>query len=627
MKLSDHYFQLYQAYHSEETPLMPVHEQQEAARSFATRIEDMKIHLCCTTRHTKWLIRQLQEQAWIQWEPASGRGKRSRLTFLLHPDEVKARLAMELILEGKYDTALHSLTDTAPRIKEQFHQWLGEQLGHRVEIKGQHERDILRYPFYPCVVSLDPLHALSRHDSHYIEHVMDTLVRYDASTQTLQPHLAHHWESQENGRIWCFYLRKGVTFHHGRELTAEDVVLTFMRLIGASSTARSRELWHSLNMLQVEAVSRYIVRFTLTEPSRILPHYFCFTGTCILPLDVLEANPEAFHRMPVGTGPYKMVRFDAAMMILEANEDYFLGRPELDLVEILTVPELKQQESELLSYKYDFRDKTAGPTSSAAIQDDSTTWRKLTRMEDGASYFTFNMNKPGPQHHALFRQALCRALPVHRIAEELQSENYSPAYSLFHEISAQFQSREGAASITKDAAMFEEWIAQSGYGGETLHIYASQLRPQADYEAEALWLQQHWARLGVQCQVSVIPVHELSKPEVLAQADLVIRGVALGQSPVISAIKVLRNDFGNISNMIGPSARRVVEDTVARIHAGSGESLELLHQLEQKLTNEHLVHYLHHRYHYVYVNTGSSLQNVRLTSNGRVDYKSMWFKR
>lgn len=42
--------------------------------------------------------------------------------------------------------------------------------------------------------------------------------------------LAHHWESNDDGTQWVFHLRKGVRFHHKRELTAHDVVFTFNRL-------------------------------------------------------------------------------------------------------------------------------------------------------------------------------------------------------------------------------------------------------------------------------------------------------------------------------------------------------------------------------------------------------------
>ncbi|MFU2104480.1 ABC transporter substrate-binding protein [Paenibacillus larvae] len=63
-----------------------------------------------------------------------------------------------------------------------------------------------------------------------MQHLFNTLVRYNEKSRKLEPELAHHWESDGQQKIWTFYLRKGIYFHHGREMTAGDIKYTFDRL-------------------------------------------------------------------------------------------------------------------------------------------------------------------------------------------------------------------------------------------------------------------------------------------------------------------------------------------------------------------------------------------------------------
>lgn len=620
MKLIEHYTRLYETYITSDL-------QDQDGRVHLTRLtkmEDIRNCLCCTTRHAKWLIKQFQQQQWIQWEAARGRGKASKLTFLVHPDEAKAEEARQWVREGKYDMALTVISEADHRVKEQFHAWLGHQLGYRMEMEGNKELDVLRYPFYPCIVSLDPAYILSRHDSHYVEHVFDTLVQYDRSTHRIVPHLAHHWERLHGGMEWRFYLRKGVRFHHGRELTAEDVVQTFLRFPELNRLTRS--FWEQLKISDMKALGSHTVAFTLAVPSAILPQYFCSPATSIIPYDIWERDPEAFHRMPVGTGPFRIAKHDRTMLVLEAFESYFLGRAELDRVEILTVPDLSREENELLRYQYNF----AGSPEQTDDGDrkgtcgDSEDWDKLENIEDGASYFTFNMNKQGPHQNLLLRQALCLALPIERIDKEMDSERYMPAYSLFYDVS---QERSAFRPSRPTIHQLREWVRLSGYNGELVHICSTELRPKADHGPVALWLQRQWEQLGVRCRVSVVPIHELMRPERLAEVDVVVAGVVFAQSPLVSFIRTYQSDTSFILKQLAPSYRHLVDQTFSRMISGSERAWEEMLELEEQLLQEHFIHYLYHRSHYVYVKTGSHLQGVRLTSNGRVDYRSLWFKR
>ncbi|GAA0350781.1 ABC transporter substrate-binding protein [Bacillus horti] len=615
MKLSEHYVQLFETFISQQAS-KPPESGYGLHSSVHTKIDEIQSVLCCTTRHTKWILKELRNKHWIEWEAVRGRGKSSKLTFLLLPDEVNAQMAKELVLEGKYDLALQQLSNADQAIKEQFHHWLNGQLGYMIEKEGQKEIDVLRYPFYPSILSLDPAHLLSRHEAHMIGHIFDTLLKYDQQQNKIVTHLAHYWEPTRKGKVWTFYLKKGVRFHHGRELTAKDVVQTFQRF---REIKKAAHLWQQWTLKKVEAPHRYVVRFTLQKPDYLFPYYLTYPHTSIIPIEVVEKNVGAFGLSPVGTGPFKVMKHDKTMLTLNAFNHYFKGRVQVDRVEILTLPELLQEEGELINYRYDFSEKTH--RSEGALKDKSS-WKSLVSMENGASYFVHNLEKKGPQQSILFRQALYTALSISQIGTDLGFANYIPAFSFFAEKSKEFPVQRA------NLEQAQEWLKRSGYNGETIRICSTEIRPKVNLEMEMKWVQKQWSSIGVQSKAEVIPIHQLAKPEFLSQVDIVFAGVTLGHHPIVSLVRTLQMPMAFIYPMLHQSLKDKLNETlnVVKSTTDSDDQMNALIDLENVLIEEHALQFLFHRSHSVQVRSGTALQGVRLNDDGRVDYKSLWFK-
>ena len=79
-------------------------------------------------------------------------------------------------------------------------------------------------------VTLDPAFVTDTYGGTVVRQVFDGLVQFDALLKPI-PALAEFWEASQDGCTWTFTLRRGVTFHHGREVTAHDVVYSFTRLL------------------------------------------------------------------------------------------------------------------------------------------------------------------------------------------------------------------------------------------------------------------------------------------------------------------------------------------------------------------------------------------------------------
>jgi SgrR family transcriptional regulator len=597
MKLAEHYLHLHSKLEtSKEYP------------SFLITIQEIADILCYTKRHAKNIVKSLDEHKWVSWDIVSGRGKRSRLTFLLSRDEVTKEVAKELVRQGKYHQALEQLSSVSPIIKERFHYWLQGQLGFRVELKDEKEIDVLRYPFYKAIISLDPARAQSRHEGHLVEHLFDTLLKYNGETGGVDPHLAHYWEECDGGRIWTFYLRKGVKFHHGREMTAHDVLETIQRL--KSLEAPHLNAWMFNDIKEIKVVRSTTVQFILTKPNFLFPHYLCHSQTSIIPIEKWQEDEDQFSVQPVGTGPFKVVTHNDTMIVLEVYENYFKERAYLDRIEILSLPELSPKNKELINH-----------WSSSESEKEKQEWHKVKQLEQGASYVSFNLMKEGVQQKVGFRKAISLAFDLDLMIVEL-GQDYIPAYS--------FLSEQSATKGKKDfnSVLSKQLLKEVGYNGETINIYASELRKGADHSPEARWIQQQCEKIGVSTLIEVVPFSKLTQPETLKKADIIVSGVLLNQNLVLSLMRMFQTSIAFIYNMVGSQLAMEIERKLELVKQEKDrqEQLKILMELEEILRQNYTIIFLHHRYHSVNVNHNSSLEGVSLSELGRINYKDVWFK-
>jgi peptide/nickel transport system substrate-binding protein len=142
----------------------------------------------------------------------------------------------------------------------------------------------------------------------------------------------------KDGRTWEFVLRKGVRFHNGDPVTAEDVKFSFERYKGAGA------LLFKERVREVQVVDPGRVRFHLNEP---WPDFMTFYGTSasgaawIIPKKYFEkVGEDGFRKAPVGAGPFKFVSFQPGVeLVLEAFEGYWRKTPSVKRLVIRSVPE------------------------------------------------------------------------------------------------------------------------------------------------------------------------------------------------------------------------------------------------------------------------------------------------
>lgn len=174
-------------------------------------------------------------------------------------------------------------------------------------------------------------------------HIFESLVRRPShfpeggGSPQLEPALATHWEHDEEGLVWTFYLREGVQFHRGYgEFTASDVKFSYER---AKQGGRASDL---AMLDRVVIIDDYTVELHLHEPvaPQVLLTQMTVIGWVIVSEAAVTELGDAFPTQPVGTGAYELVRVRPPDdVVLEAFDDYWGGRPVVDRVEGEVIPD------------------------------------------------------------------------------------------------------------------------------------------------------------------------------------------------------------------------------------------------------------------------------------------------
>jgi peptide/nickel transport system substrate-binding protein len=160
----------------------------------------------------------------------------------------------------------------------------------------------------------------------------DNLIRHNPmdSGQTIIPDLAHSWEIAPDGKTYTFFLRKGVHFHDGAPLTADDVKATYARIIWppAGFSSPRTPLFSAVNAINIR--DAHTIEFTLHEPrpQEFMLGAFASGWNIIVRKKTLEDNNYNLrHVMDFpGTGPFRhKKRIDKEVWVVERNPEYWKG--------------------------------------------------------------------------------------------------------------------------------------------------------------------------------------------------------------------------------------------------------------------------------------------------------------
>lgn len=262
--------------------------------------------------------------------------------------------------------------------------------------------------------SLDPYVDAAVLVQNYHRQVFSGLLRRDDELN-LVGDLAESWE-QIDPLTWEFRLQSGVKFHDGSDLTAADVKFSYDRMIDPELALHITSFVATI--VGTEVVDDLTVRITTGAPDVLLPNVLTF-GAWVLPEAAFnEAGPEEFGRHPIGSGPFKFVEWDAGeQIIMEANPDYFDGRPALDRLVWKFITEPSTRVSALRTGEVDLIHKL--PVQDLAAVEEDPSLRTEAIRSARVIFFGFDTFHEPFQDNVALRQAINYAVDKDSIIESV----------------------------------------------------------------------------------------------------------------------------------------------------------------------------------------------------------------
>lgn len=343
-------------------------------------------------------------------------------------------------------------------------------------------------------LSIDPAYAVSGDEYMITAAIYDNLTRVDEKF-VVHPQLASGWSSNAHGDVWTFNLRRGVKFHHGRELNARDVVFTFERILDPKNGSPARTSVGPID--KIEAADDYTVRFRLSIPYADLPISLGTTYARILPADRAALIKTA----PSGTGPFRLAEFrpGAYTRMVRFQNYWDPGRPYLDELWEVNMPAMAAQVAALTGGSVHAMFEV--PASyMPALQTPGVS--VVSVKSPGFQPLTMN-NAEKPFNDARVRQALKYLVDRDALIKAVwqghasTGEDHSvPSFSPYYAATT--------PTHTYDVAKAKSLLAEAGYGsGLNIELWTSNER--VGLQELAVAYQQMAAPAGVRIDVKNVP--------------------------------------------------------------------------------------------------------------------------
>ncbi len=275
-------------------------------------------------------------------------------------------------------------------------------------------------------ITLDPAISSEMSSHVYVMQIFSGLVRLDANSKPA-PDIAEHWQKSEDGKTYTFFLRKGVRFHNGKEVTAHDFKYSWERACNPRTGSQTAATYLGdivgardvidgklTEISGVKVLDNYTLQVTIDAPKA----YFLAKLTYPTAFVVDRANVESgskWWQRPNGTGPFKLKEWrHGELLVLEKNEKFYREPPRLNkvifhLLAGMPMAMYEMGEIDISPVSEDYVDRAT---------DERGTFRDqlLIFPELSLFYIGFNTQKP-PFDDISVRQAFCHAVDKEKVVK------------------------------------------------------------------------------------------------------------------------------------------------------------------------------------------------------------------
>jgi peptide/nickel transport system substrate-binding protein len=355
--------------------------------------------------------------------------------------------------------------------------------------------DVLRVIVAASPTNFDPRIATDQGSQRVHQLVYDRLLAIDDHLRvvTEPPALAMRLENPDP-LTYLVQLRPGVRFHDGRELTAHDVVYTFGSFLDPEFISPRKGAYGQ--MASVRALDDYRVEFKLKEP------FGSFPIQLVMPVVPADSG-ESLRTFPIGTGPYRFVRYLADEQVeLSAFEGYWDGLPQNAGVTLRIVPDDALRALELRKGSADLTINDVAPDIAYQLEEDGLTLTEAQGVD--YTYIGLNMRDPILRDRRV-RHAIGFAVDQQAIVDDLRHGLAQPAVGVLSPVAWAFE--PDVHQFSYDPARAQQLLDEAGYrdpdGEGPLPRLRLSLKTSTDefYRLQAAMIQQDLRHVGIDVDV------------------------------------------------------------------------------------------------------------------------------
>lgn len=423
--------------------------------------------------------------------------------------------------------------------------------------------------------SFNPLFINNAAAAAIVDQVYAGLISYTRALDPV-PNLAEKWLVPIDGLSWTFTLRKGILFHDGTEMTAEDVAFTYQTIMDPAYTGSRKANVQPIKAITV--VDRYAVKFDLKEPLASLDAFLSvqilskkqFAGVAVKEMATHPASLK-----PVGAGPYKFVEYKPGSHVtLERNAAWFRSK-ELDGAPFIATVKYKVYKDWTAMYQA----FSAGEVDLMRLESaDATTKIRAENAQfsyerNGWGYLTLNLSKPQFADKRV-RQALTYGIDRRYLVKRLlNARGVVPAgpisrYSWLYD--------RDLTPFPYDAVKAMELLEQAGYRMGTKGYYEKDGKPlrvtlsyvDGPLSSEiAKFSRLYWNLIGVDVELKVRDAAALSADMARGDFDVTFSGYNMGLDYDLFALFHSSQAGGtNRSRYRSPEADKLLETGRKEFH-------------------------------------------------------------
>lgn len=422
----------------------------------------------------------------------------------------------------------------------------------------------LNFAFNAQPPTLDPTGTTATATRDISRNIFEQLVTFDSKFQ-VKPMLAESFEVNPDTKTVTFKLRKGIKFHNGKEMTADDVVASMERWAANSAQAKS-----FLKGITFTKDDDYTVKAQLVKVGAI--DMFIFADltqiAAIMPKEVIDAAKEGELKEFIGTGPYKMDEWKQDQYLHLTRFDDYQTREEP--TDGLSGKKMAYADDIYFNFVTDASTRVAGlqtgeyhignfiPFDSAEqLEADPNVENSIQEASFGGIVFN---KKEGMFSDIKMRQAVAAALNMEDIMfATFGNEDF---FKLSHELMLKEQTDwytdAGKDQYDqRDPEKAKKLLAEAGYKGETVRILTS--REYDEYYNLAVVAQQQLEKVGMKVELNVFDWATVLEKRADSKAyDIFTSGWALRPTPLQYPFLDSRSEWPGWTN--SPEIDRLIDE-------------------------------------------------------------------